>query len=349
MTTPNEPKAYEFLTAEAEKAGARSILSAPAFEFIDGAAHHGEAKDRNELAWDATLLTPRLPVDVSGRTTEATMWGQPVKAPIAVAPVGLPAEVRNDGDLEIARACAQVGVPYVLPTMASAPLEEVAAVEGLISAFQLYWLSDQNVRMQLLDRAQAAGCKAIIVTVDAPGRLGSYDEKWLEYSPRDGVTYANLPEGMSPEIDGSLDWDGIESVVDRVDLPVYVKGVLSPHVAKQAVSHGCAGVIVSNHSGRQLDAAPDVAGVLPEVANAIPKHEVLADSGLRTGTDVLRALALGADSVLVGRQVMYGLAAAGSTGVAGVLNRLIGELDAAMANTGCPTVRQAIGLTGAGG
>jgi 4-hydroxymandelate oxidase len=258
--------------------------------------------------------------------------------------MGLAGQVWPHGDLEIAAACAEVGVPFVVSTMASARVEDIVK-SGARCAFQLYWLRDAVVRRALVDRAERAGCVALVVTVDAPVRRGSERERAAEYRPGDDVRPAMTD---STEIDPSLGWSDVEELIASTSLPVYVKGILSPEGAQRAYAVGAVGVVVSNHGGRQLDCALPTALALPRVKRALhatgQPFDVVVDGGITTGTDVIKALALGASSVLVGRQVLYGLARSGMQGVLGVLRRIIAELDQNLMLAGCTAPVQAENL-----
>ncbi|MGP4018541.1 alpha-hydroxy acid oxidase [Saccharopolyspora sp. 5N708] len=333
------------LTAEAEEVAARAVLTEPTWAFVSGAAGAREsAKVANRLAWDSVFVEHQLPVDVSRSSTHAVVLGVAAEAPIAVAPMGLSGLVWPHGDLEIAAACAEVGVPVVVSTMASARVEDIVK-SGAQCAFQLYWLRDSAVRRDLVDRAEQAGCAALVVTVDAPVRRGSERERAAEFSPGGDVRPAMTD---NTEIDPSLGWADIEQLVESTSLPVYVKGILAPEAAQRAHAAGAAGVVVSNHGGRQLDCALPTALALPRVRRALPENgrpfDVLVDSGITTGSDVVKALALGASSVLVGRQVLYGLARGGMQGVLGVLRRMTAELGQTLMMTGCtnPTEAEAL-------
>ncbi|MCI2418616.1 alpha-hydroxy-acid oxidizing protein [Saccharopolyspora sp. K220] len=330
------------ITGEAEQAAARAVLTEPTWAFVSGAAGSSEtSKVANRLAWDSVFLEHQLPVDVSRSSTHGVVFGVASEAPIAVAPMGLAGLVWPHGDLEIAAACAEVGVPVVVSTMASARVEDIVK-SGAQCAFQLYWLRDSAVRRELVDRAEQAGCVALFVTVDAPVRRGSERERAAEFSPGGDVRPAMTD---STELDASLGWADIERLVASTSLPVYVKGILSPEAAQRAHAAGAAGVVVSNHGGRQLDCALPTALALPRVKRALPENgrsfDVLVDSGITTGTDVVRALALGASAVLVGRQILYGLARGGMQGVLNVLRRMTAELGQTLMMTGCTTPAEA--------
>ncbi|MEU6270256.1 alpha-hydroxy acid oxidase [Saccharopolyspora shandongensis] len=332
-------------TPAGEEAAARAVLSAPTWAFVFGAAGAEEtSKLANRRAWDSVFLEHRLPADVSRRSSGSVVFGVASEAPIAVAPMALPAQVWPHGDLEIAAACAEVGIPVAVSTMASARIEDIAK-SGARCAFQLYWLRDAALRRQLVARAEDAGCVALLITVDAPVPRGSERERFVGYQP--GVDVEPVMAG-SAEIDPSLSWPDIEELIASTRLPVYVKGILSPEAAQRAQAAGAAGVVVSNHGGRQLDCALPTALALPRVNRALHAtdrgFDVVVDSGITTGTDVVRALALGASSVLIGRQVLYGLARGGMQGVLNVLRRITAEFAQTLTMTGCTTPAEAANL-----
>lgn len=333
MTTALANPAAEFHAAQ-------SVLPTSAFAFIAGGAGHESTVRANFTAWDAVRLTHQLPADVGVRTLFTTLLSTQSAAPIAVAPMGGAGAVAPDADIAIARACQQAGVPMVVSTMASNPIEDIAAT-GAELAFQLYPLRNKDVQADLIRRAEEVGSHALVVTIDTPLRHGSQREQATGFTLPDP---AHFHDAADAEIDPTTTWGNIEVLAGTTHLPVWIKGVLSPTQAQRAVRAGAAGVIVSNHGGRQFDAAPSTPSVLPAIAETMQDSGVLVDSGVTTGTDVLRALALGADGALIGRQILYGLAAGGERGVQSVLNRIIAELDLALACAGCATLGDAARL-----
>ncbi|GAA2812720.1 alpha-hydroxy acid oxidase [Saccharopolyspora taberi] len=291
----------------------------------------------NFANWDAIRLGHRLPADVGQRSMFTTVLSTQSAAPLAVAPMGGAGAVAPEADLAIARACKKAGVPMVVSTMASSSIEDIAAT-GAELAFQLYPLRNKDVQADLVRRAEESGCHALVVTIDTPLRHGSQREQATGFTLPDPAHFHDVADA---EIDPTTTWGDIEVLAGTTRLPVWIKGVLSPTQAQRAVRAGAAGVIVSNHGGRQSDAAPATASVLPTIAGTMNDSGVLVDSGITTGTDVLRALALGADGVLIGRQILYGLAADGEQGVQAVLTRIISELDRALACAGCATLAEA--------
>ncbi|WP_338601586.1 alpha-hydroxy acid oxidase [Saccharopolyspora sp. SCSIO 74807] len=338
--TPNRP-----LTPEMEEYAARAVLSSPVFAFVAGAAGSRETtKGLNRHRWDAVRLAHQLPADVARRDLRSRVFGIDSSAPMAVAPMGSLGAVYPDGDLEVARACAVAGIPMVVSTMASSPVEDIA-VTGAALVFQLYALRDKHHQRDLVRRAEAAGCRALVLTIDTPVRHGSARESSADCEQR--APKGHFVEGDA-DIDPALTMEEITALVEQTSLPVWIKGVLRPSQAERALRAGACGVIVSNHGGRQSDAAPATADVLPAVVDAVAESPVdagvMVDSGIVTGTDVLRALALGASGVLVGRHVAYALAAYGELGVIMTLTRLRRELDRALACSGSATPADARSL-----
>jgi isopentenyl diphosphate isomerase/L-lactate dehydrogenase-like FMN-dependent dehydrogenase len=273
--------------------------------------------------------------------------GEDLSLPVVVAPTAFQRLAHPDGELAVARAAASERTVMCLSTLATATPEEVAAAAPDGRRWhQVYVFRRREVTWELVERAVATGCSALVLTVDLPVlgrrerdlRTGfSIPESVLV--PSMAAARASTWTGMSPqdiEVDPTLSWRDLEEVCGRFGVPVLVKGVLGPEDARLAVDHGAAGVVVSNHGGRQLDGVPATADVLEEVAAAVDGGAaVLVDGGIRRGTDVLRALALGADAVLVGRAVVWGLAGGGEDGVRRVLALLRDEVAAGLALLGC--------------
>jgi len=338
---------------------AREKLSRQAYDYYAGAAHDEVTLRENRAAYDRLALRYRVLVDVSRRDPSVSVLGQPVAMPILVAPTAFHRLATPEGELATARAAGAAGTVMILSTLSTTPVEEVVAAAGGPVWFQLYVYRDRRVTEGLVRRAEAAGCRALVLTVDAPllGRRERDVRNRFRLPP--GLAVANmLAEGygevppaaadsglaayVADLLDPSLSWRDVAWLRSLTDLPLLVKGIVRPDDALRAADAGAAGVVVSNHGGRQLDTSPATIDVLPEVADALAGHghriEVLMDGGIRRGTDVLKALALGARAVLVGRPVLWGLAAEGEAGVARVLRILREELDLAMALAGAPTV-----------
>jgi isopentenyl diphosphate isomerase/L-lactate dehydrogenase-like FMN-dependent dehydrogenase len=301
----------------------------------------------NRAAFERWILRPRMLVDVSAVTTATTVLGTESSMPLFVAPTAFQRTVHPDGELAMARAAAGVGTVMCLSTFATATIEEVAdAAPGAPRWFQLYWSSDRGVVRDLLDRAAANGFTAVVLTVDLPelgrrerdlrtGFVIPADVTVPSFAAAAGESVGGTPADMFSLMDPGVDWSDLEELVSDSNLPVLVKGIVTAEDATLAVEQGAAGVIVSNHGGRQLDGALATIDALPEVADAVDgRIEVLLDGGIRRGADVVKALALGARAVLAGRAPLWGLAAGGEQGARDVLALLREEIELAMVLTG---------------
>jgi 4-hydroxymandelate oxidase len=341
---------------------ARAKLPAPAWAYLDGDAADGITRRENAAAWQRLRLWPRVLRPLGGGHTRCTLLGHRWPSPLLLAPTAFHRLAHPDGEAASALAAAVLGAGFVLSTLSSLPMEAVARCmlpepqRGPLW-FQLYWQPDRGHTLALLQRAEAAGFEAIVLTVDAPCQGVRDAERRSGFSLPPGVVAAHLqghtatpievPPGGSQLFDGLLHhaptWDDIAWLRAHSRLPLLIKGVLHPDDARQAAALGVDGVIVSNHGGRVLDTTPATAEALPLIADALaalpgPVPALLVDGGIRRGTDVLKALALGAQAVLIGRPVLHGLAVAGGQGVGHVLRLLRDELEAAMALTGCATL-----------
>ncbi|HVL45203.1 MAG TPA: alpha-hydroxy acid oxidase [Acidovorax sp.] len=341
---------------------ARAQLDDNAWAYFSGGAADEISLRANRSAWDALPLWPRVLRPLAGGHTRVPLLGRTLAHPILLAPVAFQRLAHPDGELAMAYAAAALGAGVVLSTQASVSLESVA--QSVLPDpgrgplwFQLYLQSDRGFTQALVQRAEAAGYEALVLTVDAPTSGVRDRERRAGFRLPPGVGPVNLaglqapaPSALSPGqsalFDGLLHhaptWDDIAWLQSITRLPVLLKGVLHPADARQAVSLGAAGLVVSNHGGRTLDTAPATAIALPRVVQAVGGAvPVLVDGGIRRGTDVLKAMALGASAVLVGRPAVWGLANAGAAGVAHVLRLLRDELEVAMALTGCATLTDA--------
>lgn len=335
---------------------AQARLSQLAWDYYASGADDERCVRRNADAFAALELHYRVLVDVSRRELATTVLGERVALPILVAPTAFHRLAHEDGELATVRGAGDAKTIFVLSTLSNTAVEDVVAAASGPVWFQLYIYKDRGASEALVRRVEAAGCRALVVTVDAP-RLGrrERDVKNRFALPADlaienlhAAGYAKLPvrereSGLEAYfadlLDPSLTWDAITWLRSITKLPVLVKGLVRPDDARRAVDAGATAVIVSNHGGRQLDAAPATIDVLASVVDAIGgRVEVLLDGGVRRGSDVIKALALGARAVLVGRPILWGLAVDGRAGVAGVLAMLRRELDLAMALCGCPDV-----------
>ncbi|HSS10866.1 MAG TPA: alpha-hydroxy acid oxidase [Acidimicrobiales bacterium] len=314
---------------------ARSRLTPEAAVYYETTAIYPPSRE-NERAWQSWRLVPRFGIDVSDVTTEAEMLGTAIPAPILLAPCAFAGYADPDGEWAVARAAAKSNVIYVVSSASSKPPETVPGVATASCWLQLYVPEQKEDVAQAVYRAEEAGFEAIVVTVDAP--IGSLRHVGFVPYPTTEDPFAFARVGGSP-LNPKVTWRTVQEIADLTSLPLLVKGVLHPGDARSAYEHGARGVIVSNHGGRQLDGVVPTALVIEEIAQSVADRMlVLVDGGIRSGRDVLRALALGAHGALVGRPYLWALAVAGEAGVDLLLRRLQLELENALALTGCRTV-----------
>ncbi len=342
------PEAWESAVnlADFERIASERLDAGTLGYFAGGAGDEITLGD-NVAAWRRWRLRPRVLVDVSDVGTGSELLGGPVSMPVCVAPVAFQRLVDPDGEVAMARAAAAAGTVMSLSTLATARPSEVAAgaPEGR-RFFQLYCFRDEAITRALMEEAVESGFEAILLTVDAPvGGRRERDARTGFAVPADirvpsldaalGGRTAFVPE-VFEQVDEALDWQDLGDLASECSIPVLVKGVLTAEDASLSIEHGAAGVVVSNHGGRQLDCVPATADALPEVVESVEgRGTVLVDGGIRRGTDVAIALALGADAVLVGRPALWGLAAGGEAGARRVLELLREELELALALCGC--------------
>ncbi|HEY9611085.1 alpha-hydroxy acid oxidase [Allocoleopsis sp.] len=312
----------------------------------------------NRAAFERFKLRPRMLVDVSQRDLSTQILGQSLQLPILIAPMAFQCLAHPEGEIATAKAAQQLGTVMVLSTLATMSMEDVASVSNQTPQwFQLYVHRDRGLTRALVERAYAAGFQALCLTVDAPV-LGKREKDMHNQFilPPDMElanlsTLANLEISSQPDESGlfsyfleqinpALTWSDLEWLQSLSPLPVVVKGILRGDDALRAVEHGAKAVIVSNHGGRQLDGAIASIDALSEVVAAVGDQvDVLMDGGIRRGTDILKALALGAKAVLLGRPILWGLAVGGEAGVKHVLELLCNELDLALALSGCANLQ----------
>ena len=331
---------------------ARAKVPRAIFDYIAGGAEDEVTLRRNREAFGRWALRPRVLMDVSKRDTKTVLLGERVSMPVCVAPTSFHALVHPEGEVATARGTAAAETILITSTISTKTLEEVAAAADAPRWFQLYVYRDRAVTEELVARAVKAGYKALCLTADTPvlGRRERDERNAFTLPPGFGI--ANLKgaglDGM-PQVehgsafakyvtdllDSSLTWDDVDWLKSISPLPLVIKGIMTAEDAVLAVEHGAAGIVVSNHGGRQLDSTLGSLDALPDVVAAVRgRIEVYLDGGVRRGTDVLKALALGAKAVLVGRPILWGLALGGADGVRAVLDQLHTELDTAMALAG---------------
>jgi L-lactate dehydrogenase (cytochrome) len=356
---------------------ARRNLPRAIFEFIDGGAHDEVTLRANRSDFARVNLLPSVLTDVSQRDQSVTVLGQTYRTPLILAPTGLPGIVWPGGAAAAARAADQAGAGFCLSCMSTSRIEDIAAACSQKVWFQLYVMRDRELAKSMMQRAKAAGCGALVITVDL--QMQGQRERdvrngltippqfrlanlldfalhpgWVRrYLTGEKVTLANfvgtgLGDDMftiagfvNSQFDQSVTWKDIDWVRSVWDGPLALKGILHPDDAELAARHGVDAVIVSNHGGRQLDSVPSAIAALPDVVDAVAgKCEVILDGGVRRGTDVLKALALGARACMIGRPFLYGLAAAGGAGVSRALELFRAEIDVSLALLGRAGVKQ---------
>ena len=346
------------------------------FEYLDGGSYDEVTLRRNVEDLRAVALRQRVLRDVSSIDLSAKLFGQRWSMPVGLGPVGLSGLYARRGEVQAAKAAATAGIPLALSTLSACSIEEVAKAAPLW--FQLYIVKDRGFVADMIARARAAQCGALLLTVDLAvpgtryrdyrsglsGSLGGVNRRlqvlrrpgwaWdvgvhgrphtlgnLEPLLGSGAALEDLMGWVANNFDSSVTWKDVEWVRDQWKGPLVIKGILDPDDARQAAENGADGIVVSNHGGRQLDGVLSTARALPPIAEAIAgRLPVLVDGGVRSGLDVVRMLALGADFVLLGRAWAYALAAAGETGVAHVLELIDAEMRVAMALTGCTKVNE---------
>lgn len=333
---------------------ARGVMTGNAWAYVSGGGADELTLRWNREAFDRIRLAGRVLADLSSAHTRVTLLGHQLEYPILLAPTAYQRLVHPEGERATIDAASAMKAVTVVSTEASVSLEDLAARATSPLWFQLYVQHDRAFTRDLIARAELAGYQALMVTVDAPVNGVRDRERRAGFHLPDGIAPVNLQGARAPEeparsfVDSPLfggpirtaaTWRDIEWLRTTTPLPILLKGILHPDDARQAIDAGAAGVVVSNHGGRTLDTWPATIDALPAVAAAVDgRGVVLLDGGIRRGTDALKALALGANAVMIGRPYVYGLAVAGAMGVAHVLHLLRAELEVAMALTGCARI-----------
>jgi 4-hydroxymandelate oxidase len=338
------------------EAASRTNLTRTAGDYYASGASDEITLRENHAAYDRIKLRPRVLRDISRRDLNTRVLGETISMPIMIAPTAFHCMADEEGEVATVKAAGKADTIMILSTLATRSIEEVMAEATGSVWFQLYYYKDRNATMSLIQRAEAAGCNAIVLTVDAQiwGRR-ERDVKNRFRLPK-GLSIKNLMQAgkgdfpketaesglasyVSWQFDPAMSWKDVDWLCSKTELPVLLKGVLHPEDARLAVDHGAAGVIVSNHGGRQLDTVPATIEALPGIVEAVDgRLEVLIDGGIRRGTDVLKAIALGAKAVGVGRPVIWGLAVGGEEGASNVLQILRKEFELSMRLCGCQAV-----------
>ncbi|PAK91487.1 alpha-hydroxy-acid oxidizing enzyme [Stenotrophomonas rhizophila] len=360
------------------RAAAQRRLPPFLFHYIDGGAYAEHTLRRNVEDLAGIALRQRILRNVADLSLDAELLGERMAMPVALGPVGLTGMFARRGEVQAARAAASRGIPFTLSTVSVCAIEEVAPAIGRPMWFQLYVLKDRGFMRNALERAKAAGVTTLVFTVDMPTPGARYRDahsgmsgpnaplrrmlqavthpRWawdvgLRGRPHDLgniSTYRGNPTGLGDYIgwlgsnfDPSISWKDLEWIREFWTGPMVIKGILDPEDARDAVRFGADGIVVSNHGGRQLDGVLSTARALPAIASAVKGEvEILVDSGIRSGLDVVRMLALGADGVLLGRAFVYALAAHGEAGVANLLDLIAKEMRVAMTLTGARSIRE---------
>ncbi|HZE50728.1 MAG TPA: lactate 2-monooxygenase [Jatrophihabitantaceae bacterium] len=338
---------------------ARSVMEPGPFWYVAGSAGSGATTRANREAFDRWRLVPRMLRDATNRSLATTVLGSAMPAPVLLAPIGVQSIVHPDGELATARAAAELGVPMIMSTASSYSIEEVASANGDGERwFQLYWPNDPDICASFLARARAAGFTTLVVTLDTwllGWRPHDLDQSYLPFirgtgvavyfsdpvfraglskPPEDDLLQA-LPRWLTTAIGVDKSWDQLPFLRSHWDGPIVLKGIQHVDDARRAADAGMDGIVVSNHGGRQVDGAVASLDALPGIVEAVGDQvAVLFDSGVRTGADILKALALGAQAVLLGRPYVYGLAHGGQDGVRHVVRSVLADLDLTMALSG---------------
>lgn len=358
------------------RAAAQRRLPPFLFHYIDGGAYAEHTLRRNVDDLSEVELRQRVLKDMSQLDLRTELFGETLSMPVTLAPVGLCGMFARRGEIQAARAADAHGIPFTLSSVSVCAIEEVAPVMKRPMWFQLYVLKDRGFMKNILERAKAAGCTTLVFTVDMPVPGARYRDahsgmsgpnaalrRYWQAVTRPGWSWdvglngrphdlGNISAYFGKQIgledymgwlgtnfDPSISWKDLEWIRDTWDGPMVIKGILDPDDARDAVRFGADGIIVSNHGGRQLDGVLSSARALPPIANAVKGQlKILADSGIRSGLDVVRMIALGADSVMIGRAFIYALATAGEAGVANLLNLIEKEMRVAMTLTCARTI-----------
>ena len=356
------PVSFDALEDHAQKQ-----LADGEFGYIRSGAGGEETLRKNTASFSKLSIVPRFLSDVSNIDTSITLFGRTYPQPFLFSPVGMLKLAHEDAEIAASKAAATYGIPYIQSTVSSYSIEDIQKATGTSPKwFQLYWSNNKEVSYNMVKRAEDAGYEAIVLTVDtvmlgwresdlrnqfSPLKLGlgkanyETDEVFLSSLPNDDVE--TIIQGIADNIHHpSLNWNDVLELKQRTSLPILVKGLLHPADALLAIEHGIDGIIVSNHGGRQLDGVIASIDALPAVVAAVNGQiPVLLDSGIRRGSDIIKALALGADAVCIGRPYVYGLAAGGQSGVERVIDAFIQETKVSMGLTGVASTAELRNVT----
>ncbi|EGC37948.1 hypothetical protein DICPUDRAFT_97074 [Dictyostelium purpureum] len=343
-----------FVTVAEMKEEARKKLPKMVYDYYASGSNDQSTLAENENAFTRIKLVPRSLVNVSKVSTKTKIYGQDLSTPIMIAPWAMQRMAHPNGELDTLEAAKEFGTIMTLSSLSTTSVEDVSKhSNGNPGWFQLYVFKDRKVSEDLVKRVEKLGYKALVVTVDTPF-LGKRDADYKnQFKLPNGLFLKNfehlllsnleggLNQYMATMIDPGLTWKDLEWLRSITTLPVLVKGVMCPQDAAEALKHGADGIIVSNHGGRQLDTSPSTIEVLPAISKVVQgKIPLILDGGIRRGTDILKALAFGANAVLIGRPVIWGLSCGGKDGVLRVLNLLNSELQLSMAFTGMNSIHE---------
>lgn len=355
-------KPFPIAFSDLEKA-AKEKLEAGPFGYIQSGAGNEQTLRNNHAAFEKYSITPRFLRDVSKLDTSISLFGKTFPTPLLFAPVGMNGMEHPDGEPAVAKAAEKLSIPYIQSTVSTFSMEDVAkAAPNSTRLFQLYWSKNEDISYSMVERAEKAGFSAIVLTIDtvmlgwrtedvrnqfSPLKLGFAKGNYLQ----DPVFTAALPDDsfdsyVTSVIDNvyhpHMTWEHVAELKMRTTLPIYLKGILHPDDAQLALEHGIDGIIVSNHGGRQLDGVIGSLDALPAIVEVVAgRVPVILDSGVYSGIDVLKAIALGADAVAIGRPFVYGLALAGQAGVEQVMQNIYEEFKVSLALAGASSIAEA--------
>jgi 4-hydroxymandelate oxidase len=316
---------------------AQEKMAKMVYEYVASGAADEFTVRWNRQALDSIRLNPTVLVDVSRLDTSITLLGQKMAYPILIAPTAYHKVMHPEGELATARGAGVGSAVYVVSSFTTTPLREIAKVATQPLWFQLYVQDDRAFTKAMVQEAETQGCRVLCITVDTPVAGIRNRQQRINFTIPDGVITHHMSDAFA--LTKSLTWKDIEWLQSFTKLPIVLKGILNPDDAEKAIQTGVSGIIVSNHSGRNLDTLPATIDALPRIAERVDKRvPILMDGGIRRGTDVLKAIALGASAVLVGKPICFALACGGAGGVTKVLEILRTELELAMALTGKTTI-----------
>ncbi|KZF21452.1 putative oxidoreductase [Xylona heveae TC161] len=356
METP-PPLAEKILSISDLERSASKTLPAATKDFYNSGATGQVTVRENSSAFQKYRLLPRVLKDVSGINTKISLFDREIEFPLSVSPAGIQAMAHPQGELATSRACARMGVNMGVSSFANHSVEQITAagteVGPIDHVMQLYTMTDRDKQVRIIRRAEAAGCKAIFLTADSPVLGVRYNEWRNGFQPPDGISYPMLErssedirkqshdDGFSSLNSDSHSWAEVPWLRSITKMQIWIKGVLTPEDVETAIEYGCDGVIISNHGGRQLDETPATIDALPACAKAARgRIRIHIDGGIRTGSDIFKALALGAECCWVGRPMLWGLAYDGEAGVQLMLEILKQDFKRCMQLTGCKSVSE---------